>query len=184
MRILAVGLAIAIALTAALVPVTADVVFVVSLSLAAAALFPRARFDALGPARDHGRVRRRRRHRLAVGTYYLAGTAIYSIPFYEAWASLSNAGPDAFAEYEEAREIWVAAAGDDRAAAYADLAARTTGSLWSPGLANWFGIAPAAAPVLAIPAALLAGCLVSLLGGARRRAPSAAPDPSPGGAVS
>jgi hypothetical protein len=62
-----------------------------------------------------------------------------------------------------ARDIWIAAEGDDRAAAYADLAARTTGSLWSPGLANWFGIAPAAAPVLAVPFALLIGLLLSVI---------------------
>ena len=62
-----------------------------------------------------------------------------------------------------ARDIWIAAEGDDRAAAYADLAARTTGSLWSPGLANWFGIAPAAAPILAVPFALLIGLVVSFI---------------------
>jgi Na+(H+)/acetate symporter ActP len=146
-----------------LVPVATDVTFVVSLSLAAAGLlpalilaiwFPRANSWGLAAAMISG---------LALGTYYLAGTALYSVSFYETWYGLSSAGTDAFADYEMARDIWIAAEGDDRAAAYADLAARTTGSLWSPGLANWFGIAPAAAPILAVPFALLIGLVVSFI---------------------
>jgi cation/acetate symporter len=121
---------------------------------------------------------------LMLGTYYLAGAVLYSVPFYEAWAGLSSAGPEAFAEYEEARELWIAAEGDERAAAYADLAARTTGSLWSPGLANWFGIAPAAAPVLAVPFALLIGLIVSLVSsGLAGRRRNEAQSPTTGGAA-
>lgn len=163
MRGLTIVLAFAFALGAVLVPVTADAILVVSLSLAAVGLLPavvfavwvrRATAAGLVAAVVAG---------LVLGTYYLAGTAIYSVPFYEAWAGLSSAGPEAYAEYEDARQLWVAAEGDERAAAYADLAARTTGSLWSPGLANWFGIAPAAAPVLAIPFALIIGFIVSFV---------------------
>jgi Na+(H+)/acetate symporter ActP len=98
---------------------------------------------------------------LALAAYYLVGTSLYSVTFYETWASLSSAGPEAFLEFEEARDLWLATQGDDRAAAYADLAARTTGSLWSPGIANWFGVAPAAAPALSVPLGLLVGLIVS-----------------------
>jgi len=74
--------------------------------------------------------------------------------------------------------VWVAAEGDERAAAYADLAARTTGSLWSPGLANWFGIAPAAAAILAVPFAVLAGWLVSFFSALLGRADRVQPETS------
>jgi len=175
MRGLAGIFALAFAVAAALIPAPADVIFVVSLSLAAAGLLP-ALILALWVPRATatgcvvGVV-----SGLVLGTYYLAGTALYSVAFYEAWAGFSNAGPQAFAEYQEARELWVAADGDDRAAAYADLAARTSGSLWSPGLANWFGIAPAASPVLAVPLALLIGVIVSFVDQGRGR--SATLDP-------
>jgi Na+(H+)/acetate symporter ActP len=149
---------------------TADVILVVSLSVAAAGLLPAVVLAMWVPRATPLGLVAAVVGGLTLGTYYLAGTALYSVSFYEAWAGLSSAGPEAYAEYEEAREVWVAAEGDERAAAYADLAARTTGSLWSPGLANWFGIAPAAAPVLAVPFALLLGLLVSLLGMAWRRA--------------
>ncbi len=181
MRGLTVVLAIAFALGAAVVPVTADAILVVSLTLAAVGLLPAVvlamwvpRATALGliAAVVAG---------LMLGTYYLAGTALYSVPFYEAWAGLSSAGPEAYAEYEEARELWVAAEGDERAAAYADLAARTTGSLWSPGLANWFGIAPAAAPALAFPFALLVGVITSLISAGLTRVSRDGPQPSSAG---
>jgi Na+(H+)/acetate symporter ActP len=177
-RLVASTLALAVTLAAALIPVSADVIFVISLTLVASALLPaivltlwipRATAAGLATAIVCG---------LVVGTYYLAGTAIYSVAFYESWPGLSSAGPEAFAEYEEARELWMAAEGDERAAAYADLAARTMGSFWSPGLANWFGIAPAAAPILAVPLALLAGLLVSLVMGRRRQTSSSADGPA------
>ena len=165
MRIAAIAIAFGSALIAAVVPLTTDVVFTVSLFLAAAGLLPaliltvffrRATAVGILAAVIAG---------LAIGTYYLAGTAIYSVSFYEAWPGLSNGGPSAFTEYVEARDLWIASQGEDRAAAYADLAARTSGSLWSPGQANWFGIAPAAAPAVALPFALLVGLLVSLVTG-------------------
>ena len=162
-RGVAVVIALAFALGAALVPVTADVVLVVSLSVAAVGLLPAVVLAMWAPRATPPGLVVAVAGGLTLGIYYLAGTALYSVSFYEAWAGLSSAGPEAYAEYEEAREVWVAAEGDERAAAYADLAARTTGSLWSPGLANWFGIAPAAAPVLAVPFALLLGLLVSFL---------------------
>jgi cation/acetate symporter len=163
MRGVAVVIALAFALGAALVPVTADVILVISLSVAAAGLLPAVLLAMWAPRATPLGLVLAVLGGLTLGTYYLAGTALYSVSFYEAWAGFSSAGPDAYAEYEEAREVWVAAEGEERAAAYADLAARTTGSLWSPGLANWFGIAPAAAPVLAVPFALLLGLLVSFL---------------------
>jgi Na+(H+)/acetate symporter ActP len=171
-------LAIAFALAAALIPLTADVIFVVSFAISAAGLLPVLVLTLWVPRANALSIVSALLVGLALATYYLAGTAIYSVPFYETWASLSSAGPEAYAEYEEAREIWVAAEGEDRAAAFADLAARTTGSLWSPGLANWFGIAPAAAPVIAIPVALLAGMLAGFVG---RRSSSQKPDPAPKG---
>ncbi len=162
-RIVAVVLTLGFALTAAVVPVAADVTFVVSLSIAAAGLLPALILAIWIPRANSWGLAAAVIAGLALGTYYLAGTALYSVPFYETWSHLSSAGPEAYAEYEEARDVWIAAEGDDRAAAYADLAARTTGSLWSPGLANWFGIAPAAGPILAVPFALLIGLLVSVI---------------------
>lgn len=161
-RIAAVGLTFGMALLAALAPIGADIVYVVSLALAAAGLLPALILAAWVPRANKWGLSAAMILGLALGTYYLAGTSIYSVAFYETWAGLSNAGPDAYAEYEEARDLWLSADGDDRAAAYSDLADRTTGSLWSPGLANWFGIAPAAAPVLSVPFALLVGLIVSL----------------------
>jgi Na+(H+)/acetate symporter ActP len=163
-RLASVGLAIVFALAAALVPLTADVIFVVSFAISAAGLLPILVLTLWVPRANALSVVSALLVGLGLATYYLAGTAIYSVPFYETWANLSSAGPEAYGEYEEAREIWVAAEGEERAAAFAELAARTTGSLWSPGLANWLGIAPAAAPVIAIPVALLVGMLAGLLG--------------------
>ncbi len=166
-RGVSVAIGVGFALAAALLPASADVVLVVSLSIAAVGVLPAVLLAVWVPRATAFGLVATVIGGLALGTYYLAGTAIYSVSFYEAWAGFSSAGPDAFAEYEEARALWVAAEGDDRAAAYADLAARTTGSLWSPGLANWFGIAPAAAPVLAVPFALLTGLLASVVSSAR-----------------
>jgi cation/acetate symporter len=147
----------------ALVPVSPEVVLVASLTIAAAGLLPglilaiwarRATTFGFLTAVLAG---------VALAAYYLVGTALYSVTFYETWSALSNSGTEAFLEFETAKEIWLAAEGDERAAAYADLVGRTSGGLWTPGLANWFGIAPAAAAALAVPLALLLGILVSLL---------------------
>jgi Na+(H+)/acetate symporter ActP len=178
-RLTSIALAFGFSLAAALVPVTADVLFVVSLALSACVLFPALVLTLWVPRGNAFGFLAALLTGLAIGTYYLAGTAIYSVPFYETWAGLSSAGPDAFAEYEEAREIWVSAEGDERSAAFADLAARTTGSLWSPGLANWFGIAPAAAPVLAVPFAILVGLLFGVAGSWSRRPVQRAEDSIP-----
>jgi Na+(H+)/acetate symporter ActP len=184
MRGLTIVLAFVFALGAALFPVTADAILVVSLSLAAVGLLPAVALTMWVPRATATGLVAAVVAGLMLGTYYLAGTVLYSVPFYEAWAGLSSAGPEAFAEYEEARELWIAAEGDERAAAYADLAARTTGSLWSPGLANWFGIAPAAAPVLAVPFALLIGLIVSLVSsGLAGRRRNEAQSPTTGGAA-
>jgi len=161
--IAAVVLTILAAGAAVRVPVTADVVLVTSLSLAAAGLMPALVLAIWVPRANAWGLVAALVTGLAVCAYYLVGTSLYSVTFYETWSALSNAGAGAFAEFEEARDLWLAALGEERAAAYADLAARTSGSLWSPGLANWYGVAPAAAAVLAFPLALLAGILVSLL---------------------
>jgi cation/acetate symporter len=173
-RFAAIILTVTASFAAVLLPINPDNILVISLSIAAAGLLPalvltiwvsRATAFGLAAAAITG---------IALSAYYLTGTVIYSVPFYETWASLSSSGPAAYAEYEEARELWIAAEGEDRDAAFSDLAARTTGSLWSPGLANWFGIAPAASPVIAIPLALLIGLLVSLVSGAPSRTSMAA----------
>lgn len=161
--IAAVVLTILAATAAVRVPVAADVVLVTSLSLAAAGLMPALVLAIWVPRANAWGLVAALATGLAVCAYYLVGTSLYSVTFYETWSALSNAGGGAFAEFEEGRDLWLAAQGEERAAAYADLAARTSGSLWSPGLANWYGVAPAAAAVLAIPLALLAGILVSVL---------------------
>lgn len=157
-------LAVAVTATAAvLFPLPLDVVLVASLSLAAAGLFPALVLAiwcrrATAPGVVAGMAAG-----LAIGAYYLMGTMLYSVSFYDAWPMLSNAGPEAHAEFEDLKAVWAAAEGDERTAAFNDLAARATGGFWSPGLANWFGVAPAALAVLTIPVSLLLALLVSLL---------------------
>lgn len=162
-RVLAIGITILAAGTVIFVPMTPDVVLVGSLSLAAAGLMPALLLGIWWPRANKWGWLAGVVVGLGVCAYYLVGTAIFSVTFYDMWSGLSNAGPEALEDFEEAKALWLASDGDQRAAAYADLAARASGGLWSPGLANWFGIAPAAAAVLAIPAALTTAILVSLV---------------------
>lgn len=162
LRIAMVVLALTFALTATITRASPDVMLVVSLVVAAAGLLPALVLSLWCHRANAWGLVAATVTSLALAAYYLVGTSLYGVTFYETWAVLSSAGPEAFADFEEARDLWLAAQGDDRAAAYADLAARTTGSLWSPGIANWFGIAPAAAPVLSVPFGLLIGLIVSV----------------------
>lgn len=162
-RVFSVGLTVLAAAAVVFVPMPPDVVVVASLTLAAAGLMPALLLAIWWPRATAWGWAAGLAAGLGIGAYYLIGTALFSVTFYEQWFALSNAGPEAWTDFEEAKALWLAAEGDDRAAAYADLAARTSGGLWSPGLANWFGVAPAAAAVLAIPVALFAAILVSLL---------------------
>ncbi len=108
---------------------------------------------------------------LGLAAYYAVGTTLYSVTFYDTFAVLSSAPAEAHAEFEDLKAIWFAAEGDARITAYNDLAARALGGLWSPGIANWFGVATAAVAVIACPIAILVAMLVSLLTGGRSKRP-------------
>lgn len=95
--------------------------------------------------------------------YYFLGTSIFSVPFYETWFWLSTAGFEGYDEFKELKAFWLSVAGEEKIAAYKDLLMRTSGSLWSPGLANWFGIAPASIACISIPSAVTTGMIISLL---------------------
>jgi Na+/proline symporter len=159
---------------ALVLPVELDVLVVASLSLAAAGLLPAAVLALWWPRATVWGVFAALVAGLGAGSYYLTGTTLYSVTFYDAWNALSSAGPEALAEFEELKALWVAAESEARAIAYQDMVSRAGGALWSPGLANWFGIAPAANAIIAIPVAVLAGVLVSLLTAPRVSAGAAA----------
>lgn len=100
---------------------------------------------------------------LGIAVYYLVGTSTYAISFADTWGTLSSASPEALAEFADLKAAWLAAEGDARSVALTDLQSRASGTLFSPGLANWLGIARGSAAVFSIPASFLVTILVSLL---------------------
>lgn len=99
----------------------------------------------------------------AVSVYYVLGTGQYAVTFAETWAWLSNADAETVASFEDAMAAWLAAPdGPGREDAYAAVRDMARGTLVRPGLANWFGIAPAASAVLGLPVALLVSTVLGL----------------------
>ncbi len=145
-----------------------DLLLVGALSLLAAGLFPAVLLTIWWKRTSAAGCIASMLAGMAAGGYYFAGSTFYPVTFYDTWHQLSSAGPAAYADYEEAKEAWLLTEGEERSAGYDELASRTAGALWSPGLANWFGVAPAANAVIAIPIALLVAMLISLLTPARR----------------
>jgi cation/acetate symporter len=136
-----------------------EIVLVGGVSLLAAGLFPTSVLSIWWPRATAAGCLAGMMTGLALTAYYLVGTTLYPVTFYEQWSWVSSAGGEAFAEFEEAKQIWMASEGAERTQAYFELAGRATGSLWSPGLANWIGIAPAAAGLIG----MIAGCVVAVL---------------------
>jgi cation/acetate symporter len=91
--------------------------------------------------------------------FYLLGTRYFAVEFFEAFQSLSSAGPTARDTFTELQQAWSAApvgAAKDAAWAALDAHAQT--------MANWWGIKSMAAALLALPVgviALIAGSLAT-----------------------
>jgi len=138
-------------------------------TLAAAGLFPALvaglwwrRANAAGAAAAIGAG-------LAVGLIYIVATRFFAFEFFEAFASLSSAGPMASETFGDLKQAWIAAApGAAKDAAWLALDAH------AQSIANLWGIKNLAAVVLALPAGIVALVAVSLL---TRRQSMAEPQP-------
>ncbi|BCH32600.1 hypothetical protein MesoLjLc_45300 [Mesorhizobium sp. L-8-10] len=95
--------------------------------------------------------------------YYLFATHYGAVGFYEIWSSFSSASPEAAAEFSRLKAVWLAAAGDAKAAARVALNehART--------IADWWGVKSLSAAAFGAPAGLLTIVIVSVV----TRGPSA-----------
>ncbi|MDX2307642.1 MAG: hypothetical protein NW216_05330 [Hyphomicrobium sp.] len=101
---------------------------------------------------------------LGASGYYALGTGPYAVTFADTWSSLSNADVEAVASFEESMSVWLQTPDDAaRAEAYETVRSMAGGTLVRPGVANWFGIAPAANAVIGLPLALLLSVLVGLI---------------------
>ena len=105
---------------------------------------------------------------LGLCLHYLAATRYLAVGFFEVWETLSSAGPTAREIFGELKTAWVTAApGPAKDAAWAALDAH------AQGIANWWGIGPLAAILLALPVTIGAMILVSLVVPQRRPAETA-----------
>lgn len=97
---------------------------------------------------------------------YIVGVRYFPVAMFEWTGALSDAAPGAIRKFGQLQQTFADAATDE-ARADAWLA------LWrhAGGIANWWGLKPAAAVLLGLPAGLIAGVLVSLV----RPAPSLVP---------
>lgn len=99
-----------------------------------------------------------------VSAYYVMGTGPYAVTFADTWAAASSADQESVAGFQEAMSDWLAMPeGPGRQEAYAAVREQAAGTLVRPGLANWFGIAPAANAVIGIPVALLFALVIGLM---------------------
>jgi len=95
---------------------------------------------------------------LAVCLHYLLATRYLAPGFFEAWDTLSSAGPTAREVFGDLKNAWVdAAPGPAKDAAWAALDAH------AQGIANWWGIERFAAVLIALPVATAAMILISLV---------------------
>ncbi len=136
---------------------------VMSFTIAAAVLFPALVLAVWWPRANAWGAVAGMIAGLATAIYYIAGTSEYAIGFAETWSGLTSAGADAMAEFGDLKGAGLAAEGDAQAAALANLQTQASGTLFTPGLANWLGIARGSAAVIAIPVGFLVTILVSLL---------------------
>ncbi len=100
---------------------------------------------------------------LAVAGYYVIGTQLFPVTFYDTWSDLSNAAPMAEKEFADLGAAWLGADGEARTAAWRALVLHASGTSVKPGIANWFGISAMNAAVFALPGGLLLTVLVSLV---------------------
>nr|HPG89363.1 DUF4212 domain-containing protein [Hyphomicrobium sp.] len=94
---------------------------------------------------------------LAITALYIFGARYFPVHMFEWTGTLSDAAPGAVRKYAQLQDALAAAAtDDDRATAWL--------ALWRHAgtIANWWGLKPAASVVMAVPAAFVAGILVSL----------------------
>ena len=94
----------------------------------------------------------------AVTGLYIAGTRYFPAAMYDWTGALSDAAPGAVRKFADLKAAVAAATSDDvRAAAQAALTHH------AGGLANWWGLKPAAGALMGIPAGFLAGAAASML---------------------
>ena len=110
---------------------------------------------------------------MVVGTLvtalYLAGVHFWPIELFRLTGLLSDAAPGAAKRFADLDAALAAASDPD-----AQAAARATLEHHAAGIANWWGLKPAAIVLVAVPAGLFAGILVSLIFKSRGSAPTAA----------
>jgi cation/acetate symporter len=93
---------------------------------------------------------------LAVTLYYVVGTQVYPVHFYETWAELSNASETAARKFVSLKAAYEAAQPGD-----AKGAAGTALNGFARGIANWFGIHGGAAAIFGLPLAFIVMLLVA-----------------------
>jgi Na+(H+)/acetate symporter ActP len=94
----------------------------------------------------------------AVTAAYIAGIRYFPVQMFEWTGVLSDAAPGAVRKYDQLKDALLAATSEDmRVAAWT--------ALWrhAGGIANWWGLKPAASVLMAVPAGITAGVVVSLL---------------------
>jgi cation/acetate symporter len=95
---------------------------------------------------------------LAVALIYIGVTRFLAVPFFEAFPSLSSAGPMASETFDDLKQAWIAAApGAAKDVAWLAL------DQHAQSIANLWGIKNLATVILALPAAILLLVAVSLL---------------------
>lgn len=93
---------------------------------------------------------------LAVTLYYIVGTQVFPVHFYETWAELSNASETAARKFASLKTAYEAAQpGDAKAAAAIAL------NGFARGIANWFGIHSGSAAIFGFPLAFIVMLLVA-----------------------
>jgi cation/acetate symporter len=96
----------------------------------------------------------------AIAGIYILGVRYFPVTMVEWTGPLSDAAPSALRKFNDLKSTYASAATEDtRAIAWTALARHAS------GLANWWGLRPAAAVVLALPIGILVGVLVSMLSG-------------------
>ncbi len=94
----------------------------------------------------------------AVSGLYIAGSRYFPAVMFDWTGGLSDAAPSAVKKFADLKAV-VASASSHEARAAAKLALYHHAS----GIANWWGLKPAAGVILGIPAALIAGVLATVL---------------------
>ena len=94
----------------------------------------------------------------AVTGGYIAAIRYFPVQMFEWTGMLSDAAPGAVRKFDQLKEAFLAATSDDvRVAAWA--------ALWryAGGIANWWGLKPAASVLMGVPVGFAAGVVISLL---------------------